>query len=218
MGLGRLPMGLGRLIGSLLILFLSFLSFTPAAAQIRFGAKGGFQLATMEFNTDALRKSNRVGFFIGPTVKIGLPISGLSVDVSALYDQRDLKVQDETFRQQSLLLQGDASCGVGLGDLIGIFFKFGPQFSFNVGDDLIHWVTDKGDTNQFSLQETMLSFNLGAGVSFASHFEGTINYNVPISKTADFTWSQLSDQLLDQSWHHTKTRTNSWNVAITYYF
>ena len=196
----------------------SYLSFSEAQAQIRIGAKGAFQLANMQFNTDALRSSNRVGFSIGPTVKIGLPLPGMAIDVAALYDQRDLKVQELTFRQKSILLQGDARCGVGIGDVLGIFFLAGPQFSFNVGDDIIHWFTNNGDSKQFSLQETMLSFNLGLGVTFANHLEGTITYNVPISKTADFTWHELSNHLFDETWNHAKTRTNAWNVSFTYYF
>lgn len=207
---------------SFVIFHLSFLIFNlvscPAEAQVRFGVKGGFQLATMEFNADAVDKSNRVGFCVGPVLKIGLPITGLSVDAALLYDRRDLKVEEETFKQQSLLLQGDFRCGAGIGDIVGVFVKLGPQFSFNVGDDLMHWATAKGDNNQFSLQETLLSLNLGAGVTFANHFEGAITYNVPISKTADFTWSQLTDELTSQTWNHAKTRTNAWNLTVSYFF
>ena len=199
------------------VLLAFLLSPTHTEAQVQFGAKGGFQLATMQFNTDALRSSNRIGFFFGPTVKFSLPVTGIGVDVAALYDQRDLKVEEETFKQKSLVLQGDARFGAGLGDFLGIYILLGPQFSFNVGDDIIHWVKD-GDAKQFSLQETMLSFNLGLGVSFANHFEGSVTYNVPVSKTADFTWHQLSEQLIDESWNHAKTRTNAWSVSVTYFF
>ena len=204
---------------SVLLLFYLF-TFLPltTGAQVRFGLKGGFQLANMDFNDNALNKSNRMGFFAGPTLKIGLPVTGLSINAAALYDQRDLKVQEETFHQQSLVLQGDARYGAGIGDVLSIFLMAGPQFSFNVGDDVIHWFGSDGDLKEFSLQETMLSFNLGLGVSFASHFEGTISYNIPISKTADFTWHQLSEQLAAESWNHAKTRTNAWNIAITYFF
>ncbi len=197
---------------------LCHLSFSEAQAQLRFGLKGGFLLSNMEFSSDALDSSNRAGFYAGPTLKIGLPVTGMEIGTSVLYERRDLKVEDKDFRQQSLLLQGDFRCGAGLGDVLGIFILVGPQFSFNVGDDLIQWATEKGDNNQFSLQETMLSVNFGAGVSFANHFEGFLRYNVPVSKTADFTWNKLSDQLLDQTWHHAKTRTNSWSVSLTYYF
>ena len=194
------------------------LSFSPATAQVRVGLKGGFQLASMEFNSDALKESNRMGFFAGPTLKIGLPVPALSVDASLLYDQRDLRVEGNTFQQKSVVAQGNMRAGAGIGEVIGIFLFAGPQFSFNVGDDVKQWFSDDGDLKQFSLQETMLSLNLGVGVTFARHFEGTIGYNIPISKTADFTWQQLGDELADQTWHHAKTRTNAWSIAVTYHF
>ena len=210
---------IGKGIGSVLLLFYLF-TFLPltTGAQVQFGVKGGFQLASMDFNGNDLDKSNRMGFFVGPTLKIGLPVVGLSINTAALYDQRDLKVQEQTFHQQSLVLQGDARYGAGLGDAINIFLMAGPQFSFNVGDDLIHWFDEDSHMKEFSLQETMLSFNLGLGVTFAGHFEGTVSYNIPVSKTADFTWHQLTEQLADESWNHAKTRTNAWRIAVTYYF
>ena len=200
------------------LLLLCHLVATPASAQVRVGLKGGFQLANMEWRGSALGSSNRVGFFAGPTAKFTLPVVGLGIDAAILFDQRDLKVEESTFKQQSLVLQGSARYDVGIGDVIGIFAHIGPQFSFNVGDDLINWVTKEGGLKQFSLQETMLSVNMGVGVTLFGHLEGRISYNIPVSKTADFTWSNLGTQLGEQSWSHAKSRTNAWSIAATYYF
>jgi len=197
---------------------IAYLACSNVSAQVKFGVKGGFQLAKLEFNSDDLKKSNRMGFFIGPTMKIGLPVTGLSVNVSGLYDQRDLKVEESTFHQQSIVLQGDARLGAGIGDALGVFILAGPQFSFNIGDDIKQWFGDDGTLKQFSLQETMLSVNLGFGVSFANHFEGAVHYNLPISKTADFTWQQLGDELKNETWSHAKSRTNAWSVSLAYFF
>ena len=194
------------------------LSFSEAQAKVRFGVTGGFQLTQMEFSHEALKDNNRLGWFAGPTLKITLPVVGLGIDVAALYDQRDLKVNENVFKQKSIVLQGSARCGASIGELIGVFIKVGPQFSFNVGDDFVHWLTTEEEYKQFSLQETMLSVNFGAGINFAKHFEADIRYNVPISKTSDFTWTELGDQLRDQTWHHAKSRTNAWNVSLTYFF
>lgn len=194
------------------------LQSSTCSAQVRFGVKGGYELTNMEFSTDAINRANRSGFFAGPTLKIALPVTGLGIDVSALYDQRELKVEGEDFRQQSVLLQGDARYGAGIGDILNIFLFLGPQFSFNVGDDVMHWFSEDGELRQFSLQETLLSVNMGLGATIAKHLEGRVCYNVPISKTADFTWSNLHTQIIDQSFSHAKTRTNAWSVSLTYYF
>jgi hypothetical protein len=202
----------------LMVLFALHLSFITTEAKVRFGVIGGFQLTEMSFSHDALKDNNRLGWFAGPTVKFTLPVVGMGVDVAALFDQRDLKVDDNVFKQKSLVIQGSGRYGVGIGEAIGIFLKLGPQFSFNVGDDFVHWLTTKEEYKQFSLQETMLSINMGAGITFAGHFEADIRYNIPISKTSDFTWSELGEQLRDQTWHHAKSRTSAWNISLTYFF
>ena len=205
-------------VKALLILLTLHAFPVTSGAKVRFGVTGGFQLSDMTFSHDDLDKNNRMGWFAGPTVKFTLPIVGLGIDVAALYDQRDLKVDDTVFKQKSVVVQGDARFGVGLGELLGIFFKLGPRFSFNVGDDFVHWLTTEAEYKQWSLQETMLSINMGAGITFAKHFEADLRYNVPISKTSDFTWNELGDELWDQTWHHAKSRTNAWSVSVTYFF
>ena len=203
---------------ALLLLITFHLSLITSEAKVRFGVTGGFQLTDMSFNHDALDKHNRMGWFVGPTVKFTLPVVGMGVDVAALYDQRDLKADEALIKQKSIVIQGSARYGVGIGELLGVFLKVGPQFSFNIGDDFVHWLTTEEEYKQFSLQETMLSVNMGVGVTFAGHFEADLRYNVPISKTSDFTWNELGDQLWDQTWHHAKSRTNAWSVSITYFF
>ena len=54
-----------------------------AKAQVKFGVKGGVNVTSMSFNNSVFDASNRTGFFIGPTVKIQLPLVGLGIDASA---------------------------------------------------------------------------------------------------------------------------------------
>ena len=63
-----------------------------ASAQVKFGIKGGFDIAEMSFKNDVFNTDNRLGWFVGPTLKIGMPLTGLSVDLSALYNQREATV------------------------------------------------------------------------------------------------------------------------------
>ena len=206
-----------------LLIGLSFiiyhLSFNPAGAQnVHFGVKGGVELTHMEFSGDALRKSNRTGFYIGPQLKFQLPVVGLGIDGSLLYSQRELKVEGESIRQQSLLLPVHARYGVGIGDELGVFLCAGPQFSFNVGHDVFYWIDEEFGNNQFSLQNTTLSMNFGGGLMFAGHLEASVFYNVPLGKTADFTWDKLGSELYHHEWSRDKSNTNAWHISLTYFF
>ena len=64
--------------------------------------------------------------FIGPTVKFTLPIVGLGVDVSALYDFRQAKVtdptsQEKTVKQQQIAIPVNFRYSVGLGSMASAF-------------------------------------------------------------------------------------------------
>ncbi|MBQ2361576.1 MAG: porin family protein, partial [Prevotella sp.] len=63
-----------------------------ANAQIRLGVKGGVDLAKLSFKNDVFKSDNRTGWFIGPTMNIPIPLPGMSIDLAALYNQRDSKI------------------------------------------------------------------------------------------------------------------------------
>ena len=116
------------------VLFAALMTAVPAKAEVKFGLKGGLNLTSMSLDADAISKSNQAGFFIGPTVKFTLPVVGLGIDASALYDQRKAKVDDTSVKQQSIQIPINLRYGIGLGSTASIYFFAGPQFGFNVGD------------------------------------------------------------------------------------
>jgi len=202
-----------------LFIVLCSLSVCETQAQmVRFGMKGGLELTQMEFSSDALRDANRAGFYVGPQVKFKLPVIGLGIDVSALYSRRSLKVEGEELIQESLLLPAHVRYGAGIGDLVSVFLCAGPQLSFNLGDDILYWKDRYDNNKQYILQNTMLSLNFGAGATIGNHLEAAVFYNLPLGKTADFTWDQLGAEVKDQFWNRAKTRTNAWHVSLSYYF
>ena len=201
------------------ILLTTMLATTlQAESLVKFGLKGGMELMEMDFNSDALRESNRAGFYIGPILKFQLPVVGLTVDASVMYNQRDLKVEDESVKQQSLLLPANVHYGVGVGDVVTIFASAGPQICFNLGDDIFQWKDKQNNNNKYSLQNTLISFNVGLGVTLAKFLEAGVYYNIPTGKTGDFTWETLETELKNQTWNSAKSKNNAWHVAIVFYF
>ena len=205
-----------RWIMTIFIIHCSFFVI-PAKAQVNFGFKGGLQLIQMDFNADALSRSNRAGFFIGPTLRITTPILGMAVDVSAFYDQRQQKVADHKLTQESIVIPANLRIGATLFDRLGVFVFAGPQVSFNIDDDMKQWINDKGEHQQYLLQSNSLSLNLGFGI-LVGNIEGSVTYNVPLGKAGDFTWDTLSSQLQNESWNHAKSTVNAWRLAVAYYF
>lgn len=208
------------------LIAVAVLAFTSQTvdAQVKFGVKGGLNITDMSFNSDVFNTSNRTGFFIGPTVKFTLPIVGLGVDASALYDQREAEVDYGTMttisghaklKQQSINIPVNLRYGFGLGDMASLFIAAGPQFGFNVGDK--NKTIDNVDT-QWRLRSSNFSINFGAGVMLFSHLQIGANYNVACGKTGDVDIQTGLSAATDNVDGKHRARYNTWQISAAYYF
>ena len=191
----------------------------PVQAQVKFGLQGGLNVTSMKLNSELFDVNNRNGFFLGPTLKIGLPISGIGIDIAALYDQREAKVNEETIKQKSIVIPVNARLNFGLG-AVGAFIAAGPQFGFNVGDKEFSFKDLKGSTetakDKFQLKKSNFSVNVGGGVHFGKLDVG-VTYNIAIGKTADVdaegAWNTTKDAVKNFD-----AKNNAWQVYAAYYF
>jgi len=191
---------------------------TPANAQVKFGVRGGANLVNMKLSgnvANILQKDNRAGFYIGPTVKFTVPIVGLSVDASALYDQRSTEVTDESETQsiisRQLAIPVNVRYGWGLGSVADIFLFAGPQVAFNFSKDkrLFDNVAD------WSWKTSNFSVNVGLGCTILSHVELKANYNIACGKTGEATIFDAATKTVTGT---VKSKYNSWQLGMAYYF
>lgn len=201
----------------LLAMIVTMTAANNASAQIKFGLKGGVNVTDMSLSSNVFDASNRTGFFVGPTIKVQLPLVGLGIDASALYDQREAKIKvgntttKETLRSQAINVPINLRYGWGLSSLANIFLFAGPQFGFNVGDK------DQkiNESSTWSVKNSNFSLNFGAGVTLLSHLQLTANYNVVCGKTSDATITEGLEQLTNKE---VRSRANAWQIALAYYF
>lgn len=194
---------------TLILVAVATMVAAPASAQVQFGLKGGLNVTSMSFSEKVLNKENRAGFFIGPTAKFTLPIVGLGIDASALYDQREAEVEDEKIKQQAINVPINLRYSVGLGETASVYFAAGPQFGFNVGDKE-HKLTD-GET--WKLSGSTLSVNFGLGVMILNHVQIGANYNLVCGKTGELSVLEGAGNALKN-----KGRANAWQISAAYYF
>ena len=201
---------------TLIIVAVAMMIATPADAQVKFGLKGGFNVSNMSLSQEVLETSNRMGFFVGPTVKVTLPLTGLSFDLSALYNQSDSKLADEvgvekTVSNKYVDIPLNARYGIGLGSF-DVFAFAGPQVSFNVGHENINWGSSESLKNNFQMKKSLFSVNLGIGATI-SKIQLTANYNIPIGKTGELNVIDAVSEIAS-----TKVRNNTWQVGLAYFF
>lgn len=203
---------------TLVLMTVALFTATTASAQVKFGVKGGLNVTDMHLNDEVFDKSNQAGWYIGPTVKVSLPVTGLGVDIAALYDYRSAKVtapsnEEVKVKQQSINVPVNLRYGIGLGSLASIIFHAGPQVGFNVGDKNFKWT----DTSNYALKKSNFSFNVGLGVSVAKHLEVTGNFNIACGKTADATVLKTVQNVAGTA-VKSHSRNNSWQIGLAYYF
>ena len=187
------------------VLFAALMTAVPAKAEVKFGLKGGLNLTSMSLDANAISKSNQAGFFIGPTVKFTLPVVGLGIDASALYDQRKSEVDGTSLKEQSIQIPVNLRYGIGLGSTASIYFFAGPQFGFNVGDKSI-----KTTTSEWTFKSSNISANVGLGVMLLSHLQISANYNFGLGKTGEL-------DILNTNFKE-NGKMNAWQIAVAYYF
>lgn len=198
----------------MMIILMAVVLAMPSQAQVKFGLKGGLNLTHMSFDKSVSNVSNQAGFFVGPTIKLTVPVVGLSFDAAALYDQRSAKAKDAdmTLKSQSLQIPINVRYGVGLGSIVNLFAFAGPQFGFNIGDK--HQTIIK-DAAEWTLRSSNVSANFGIGATVLNHFQVTVNYNIPLGKTGEVNewdvaksaWRTINDG-----------KANAWQISAGYFF
>lgn len=198
---------------SVLLFFASMMMAMPSQAQlVKFGVKGGLNLTKMDMD-NGLDTKNRTGFFIGPTMIIDLPLTGLDIDASALYDYRASKLEvydeynaTETLKQQQIAIPVNVRYGFGIGDVARVFAFAGPQFGFVIDkEQSIKQVAD------WKLKTSNFSVNVGVGATVLKHLQATVNYNIACGKTGEITVRDTGHAI-------SKGKSNSWQLGLAYIF
>lgn len=191
-----------------IVLMAAMLVVIPAKAGINFGIKGGYNITNFSFSEDVIAKDNQQGFFIGPSLKIGIPVLPIGFEIAALYDQRDAKLEGEKISQKSINIPINVRYELGLGDMAGIYVAAGPQFGFNIGDKKFSF----SNANDYKMKDSNLSLNLGAGIRLVSHLEIGFNYNIALGKTGEFNEVDGAKNLVGNG------KANAWQISAAYYF
>jgi len=199
---------------SVLLFFASMMMAMPSQAQlVKFGVKGGLNLTKMDMD-HGLDTKNKTGFFIGPTMIIDLPLTGLDIDASALYDYRESKVDvydeddiQETLKQQQIAIPINVRYGFGIGDVARVFAFAGPQFGFVIDKEQSLWK----NTADWKMKTSNFSVNVGVGAMVLKHLQATVNYNIACGKTGEITVRDTGHAI-------SKGKSNSWQLGLAYIF
>lgn len=193
-----------------------------ASAGVKLGLKGGLNVTDMSVSKDVVDGANRTGFFIGPTLKVGLPLVGWGFDISALYEQRSSKLStnetsagyadfERNITGKFINVPINVRYDIGLGSLASLFIAVGPQFGFNVGNT--KKLLDAESKSDWELKKSQFSTNVGFGVVVLKHYQVSANYNIAMGKTGEVTLRDGINEVVRKT-----GRDNTWQIAVAYYF
>lgn len=202
------------------IVLVLTMAMAVQAQHVKFGFKGGLDIVDMKFSEEVFNTSNKVGWFVGPTLQASI-IAGLGADISAFYDLKQYELttgqstsgttsKTENIKQRSVLVPINVRYKIGLGETAGVYLAAGPQFAFNIGDDYKDIFKDDALQSTFQLKKSNLSINLGAGVYLSEHFEVGFAYNIALGSTADANWKNSTKDI--------DSKPKSWQISAAYLF
>jgi opacity protein-like surface antigen len=187
----------------------------PVQAQIQFGVKGGVNLVgAPSADVDKTDVKSTTGFFIGPMIDFSIPIIGLGLDASLLYSQKGNKFNEKTVLQQGIEIPINLKYSVGLGDMASVFVAVGPS-------GFINFNSDEQSFSVGSLQSKVeykayeISFNAGVGVKLLGSFQVGLNYNMPVTDSAQIIDTALAGVGLAPN---SSIKAKTWQVSLAYFF
>lgn len=170
-----------RIINVLLIAVCLGMAMPAQAQLIKFGVKGGVNLAKADISagTQNFKADNFTGFFIGPMAEVTIPVVGIGVDGALLFAQRGVTLNDKSYKQNGLDIPINLKYTIGLGSMLGVYVAAGPDFFFDFSGD------KKLGSETLSKKNAQIGINVGAGVKLLKHLQIGANYNIPTGKTAE---------------------------------
>ncbi|KAA6343996.1 hypothetical protein EZS27_008359 [termite gut metagenome] len=206
---------------SVLVIAISISMAMPVQAQLKFGLKGGVNLVgAPSTDMDETDVKSSTGFFIGPMIDFSIPIIGIGFDASLLYSQKGNKFNEETVLQQGVEIPVNLKYSLGLGSLASVFVAAGPSafINFNSGSQSISPKTASLESlkNSVDYKAFELSINAGVGAKLLNHFQVGLNYNIPVTDSAQLINKAIETTGLPTPKASIKAKT--WQVSLAYLF
>lgn len=205
------------------LLFLSLLMFqaSEATAQVKFGIKAGANINNFSMSDDlGYSVSNKVGFSIGPTVRLSLPIKGMAVEAAAMFDQQSVdvespglaggKIYETTLRQQQIVVPINLHYGFDISENTVLSIMAGPQVGIRAGKKVIE--TDYAD---WLSKSAVFSINAGLSLTLYDHIQLSAGYNIACGNSGEF-W--INRQTKSGGEKIGNAKFNAVKLAVSYYF
>lgn len=176
----------------IVLLLLLMCSFVGAKAQFNFGVKAGVNVANVEelSGDNLLQPNSYTGFYVGPKFDWRI-IGRVGINGAILYSQKGMTWADEqeSIDMNAVSVPLNLMVRVFGSEKFGLFVEAGPQFDFNVGEKRMEL-----ESGMMNLDNSTISFNLGASLHLLKFLQVGVNYNVPFGTTSEFKFADMENE------------------------
>lgn len=164
-----------------------------ASAQVRFGIKGGLNLANNRISdlanhklADFVSPDMYAGFFVGP--KLDIPLgAGFRIDVGALYSQNGTSLADHSnYLRRAIAVPLNIGWGLQFGNGYRIGFLIGPEWNVCINRDMesVTLSSDQQNIIQYVFSRSIININAGLEIQLFNFLQLGANYVIPCTKSA----------------------------------
>ncbi len=181
----------------------------PASAQLRFGVKAGITVNSLHFSSETFDSENRAGFTGGVMLEFSAPVSGLGLDLSAMYVRRnsswlegqELTKDDRDYIEIPLNFKWRMNIPV-INNIVRPYISTGPSFAF---------LTSRRSVDEaFHNKSFDTSWNFGFGVELLKHLQVGASYGIGLTKALEAVGATGSSDI--------NGRNRYWTITAAYMF
>ena len=194
---------------AILMAILVVASATPAAAQVKFGFKGGITTIEMKDKNSLLDSKNHTAWNAGLMLDFNIPKVNLGLEVSALYrHDSNIKTKDQENSSKRICIDVPVYLRYRLAiptveRYVAPVVFTGPNISLIVKDDSQIKTPDES--------KTRFSWDVGAGVDLFKHLRITASYGIGMKKAMKTIGKEYNGG-------HVEGKDNCWTVSAAYMF
>ena len=182
----------------LLLIAVALVSMTASAQTNKlftWGVEAGMNFNSLSFDKEMFESGNRAGFFVGPKVKVKVPLVGLGLDGALIYSMNSAQIQNEDIVKSKNLSYLEIPLNVrydfSLLKVLSIYLATGPQYNYCMSSDAT--IADFYGPIDGGISRSTWGWNVGGGVELFKHLQLGVTYTIPISDSGSFELSDVAN-------------------------
>ena len=162
--------------------------------MFKWGVEAGMNFNSLSFDKAMFESNNRTGFFVGPKVKVNVPLLGFGADAAITYSMNGVSINNmmgETISKNlsNLEIPLNLRYDFSLLKFLSIYLATGPQYNYCMSsDETIKELYGHADG---SYSRSNWGWNVGGGVEILDHLQLGVTYTIPISDSGNLALGDL---------------------------